>query len=201
MTSRVSRPAFRLWKYFESLDRSGGWIAPKLATLAAKYKRARSTVQRWLGELFAAGIISTERRGPRPPLYTVLIPTTDTCIQLPLFTEQEEPEVLRQALPARKPPTGDAGPYRKAFSEAWTRLASGWVEPAGARVPPQVRYMPDASLIPTLADSARSVGLEPVPAILSMDRAVVNALSRVSGARNPAGLIVHIARDTWKRLA
>lgn len=95
---RVSRQAFRLWKYFESLARYGGWIAPKLQHLVDKYGRARSTVQRWLGELFAAGIISTKRRGPYSPLYTVLIPTTDTCKQPPLFTEPEEPEGISDSV-------------------------------------------------------------------------------------------------------
>jgi hypothetical protein len=76
---RVSRPAWKLWKYLEALYRIGGWISPKLRHLADKFGRAVSTIKRWMGELFAAGILSTRRRGPRPPLYTVLIPTTDTC--------------------------------------------------------------------------------------------------------------------------
>ena len=76
---RVSRPAWKLWKYLESLYRIGGWISPKLRRLADHFHRAVSTIKRWLGELFAAGVLSTQRRGPRPPWYTVLIPTTDTC--------------------------------------------------------------------------------------------------------------------------
>lgn len=75
----VSRPAWKLWKYLESLYRIGGWISPNLRYLAKHFDRAVSTVKGWLGELFAAGVLSTQRRGPRPPLYTVLVPTTRTC--------------------------------------------------------------------------------------------------------------------------
>ena len=31
---RVSRPAWKLWKYLESLYRIGGWISPELRRLA-----------------------------------------------------------------------------------------------------------------------------------------------------------------------
>jgi hypothetical protein len=79
---RVSRPAWKLWKYLEGLYRIGGWISPNLRHLARYFKRAVSTIKRWLGELFAAKVLRTKRRGPRPPLYTVLIPTTDTCNRL-----------------------------------------------------------------------------------------------------------------------
>jgi hypothetical protein len=64
--------------------------------LGKKYKRSESSVKRWFGELYAAGIIASKRRGPHPPVYTVLIPTTNTCKQLPLLTEHEEPEKEQQ---------------------------------------------------------------------------------------------------------
>lgn len=77
--SRIPPSIWKLWKYLESLHRIGGWISPSLAYLARHFKRSISTIKRWLGELFKRKIISTQRRGPHPPVYRILIPTTDTC--------------------------------------------------------------------------------------------------------------------------
>jgi hypothetical protein len=77
---QVPKPAWKLWKYLESLYRIGGWISPSIRFLAQKFKRGESTIRRWMGILFRAGVLASERRGPRPPVYRVLIATTERCI-------------------------------------------------------------------------------------------------------------------------
>jgi hypothetical protein len=95
---RVPKAVYRLWKYLESLGRYEGWISVGIRHLMAKYHRKESTVKAWFGALFKAGILASKRRGPHPPVYTILIHTFDTCKQFPLFTEHEEPE-KEQPLP------------------------------------------------------------------------------------------------------
>lgn len=111
---RVSKRAYRLWKYLESLGRYGGWISIKIRTLVEKYDRAESSVKRWFGELYRAGILASKRRGQHPPVYTILIPTNDTSEQRHLFTEPEEleksPHIQRHQPLERAPKRDDVAP-------------------------------------------------------------------------------------------
>lgn len=165
----------------------------------------RSSVCRWVAELVAAGNLDSVRRGSTSNLYTLRKTpvsmsqnaTTDVakCDNATLeLNFQEE----KKASIARKPPSSEVTNYRTEFGEEWHRLHEGWVEPAGRRVERQIRLVPNPDIVPVLADSARSAGLSPSQAILSLDRAVCNAEERVSRARNPPGLIIHIARALWK---
>lgn len=170
----------------------------------------RSTINRWVAELVTAGNLDSIRRGSTSNLYTlrkapvenrdnVQVKATSVvakCNNATLELNLEQGK--EQAMPARKPPSSDVTNYRRAFGEEWVRLSEGWIEPGGRRVERQVRIAPNPEIMPVLADSARSVGLSPAQAILSLNTAVLNAEPRLNRARNPPGLIIHIARSIWK---
>jgi hypothetical protein len=92
-TKRVSRKAWHLWKYMQGVARLNGWLHPSLKFLSVRFNRSIATIKRWIGELHAAHMIETKRRGRRPPEYKILeppIPQNDTSGQLHLFTEPLE---------------------------------------------------------------------------------------------------------------
>jgi hypothetical protein len=117
---QVPKPAWKLWKYLESLYRIGGWISPSIRFLAKKFKRGESTIRRWMGMLFRAGVLASERRGPRPPVYRVLIATTERCIRPGLISEP------------RREPSGGQTPLAKDVAQYFgtTELGGKPADPA-----------------------------------------------------------------------
>jgi hypothetical protein len=86
----ISRPSWGLLKYLDAVSRMNGWLCVSVRFLSRKYGRAQSTVKRWLGELFSAGYLRSEKHGRRCRTYTVLIPHTDTSErQLSLYEPLE----------------------------------------------------------------------------------------------------------------
>jgi hypothetical protein len=161
-------------------------------------------VRRWLLELKQAGAVTVTKRQHSSAMYTVEKSVEKLRSELRSELRSDGPVLrksiseLKQSGPARKPPSSESELYRQNYASEYDRLANGWTEPAGRRVYGQLGVFPPADILPALADSARAAGLEPGPAILSLDRQLRAALQRVLGARSQKGLILHIARETWK---
>jgi AraC-like DNA-binding protein len=196
--------ARRLLRLLESYARLSGRAFPFQATLAQKLKCSDRTVRRYLRELCRAGRVGVVKRQHHSAEYRLLAVEnvrsdvrSDVRSGAAHIGMSTEPE-LRASRPARKPPSFEVANYRTEFSEEWHRLHAGWTEPAGRVVRGQIRLIPNPEIVPVLADCARSAGFTPSQAILSLDQAVQNAEERVNRARNPPGLIIHIARSIWK---
>lgn len=201
----LSSGARRLYRLLESHGRKNGWISLYHETMARRLACSETTIRKWLTELRKAGALCSRKRQHSSAEYT-LFPLVENgrsvgrsvgrsgAAHIGMSTDPE----LRASSVARKPPSSEVTNYRTEFGEEWHRLHQGWVEPAGRRVERQIRLVPNPDIVPALADSARSAGLSPYQAILSLDRAVCNAEERVSRAMNPPGLIIHIARALWK---
>ena len=206
----VSPGATRLLKLLQSFARRSGRAFPYHRTLAKRLHCSEPTLRRWIAELRRDGLLETQQRGRTSALYAV-----STAVGIPVETDQandqandqakpahkgmsKEPELRLSKQVARKPPSREVETYRQNFQEAYQKLWEGWTEPAGGRVPRQISMFPNPDIMPALADSARAAALEPTQAILSLDGQLRRAQRRVLAARNPSGLIIHIARDTWK---
>jgi hypothetical protein len=89
---RISAPAWGLLQYLKAVEKLNRWLRVSVRFLQAKYRRAASTVKRWLGELRAAGYLQSHRHGRKCREYTLSIPQNDTSEQLHLFTELSKSE-------------------------------------------------------------------------------------------------------------